>query len=298
MRRILVLRAAGLGDLLVTVPALRGLRRRYPAHHLVLATPAALAPLALATGAVDEVLPTASPAALGWPRDRPPDIAVNLHGVGPQSHRALDAMRPQQRIGLRAPGWPGPDWADVARAYPHERERWCAVVAAFGVQADPTDLALRRPAATRADQVVVHPGAGYGAKRWPVERYAAVAAELDHLGHQVVITGSPAERPRGQWVAARAGLSCDRVLAGQTDLGALIDLVGQARLVVCGDTGIAHWRPRSARRPWCSSAPHHLTGGGRRGVGRTSCSPTRPAATGIRLRTIRTRPCSASASAR
>jgi len=240
VRRILVLRASGLGDLLVTVPALRGLRRRYPAHHLVLATPAALAPLALATGAVDEVLPTAAPAALVWPRDPPPDIAVNLHGVGPQSHRALDATRPQQRIGLRAPGWAGPDWADVARVHPHERERWCAVVAAFGVQADPTDLALPRPTATRTDQVVVHPGAGFGAKRWPVDRYAAVVAELDRLGQHVVITGSLAERPLGLRVAARAGLACDRVLAGRTDLAALIAIVGQARLVVCGDTGMAH----------------------------------------------------------
>lgn len=240
VQRLLVLRAAGLGDLLVTVPALRALRRRYPAHHLVLATPAALAPVALASGAVDEVLPTASPDALAWPADSAPDIVVNLHGVGPQSHRALDATRPRQRIGLRAPGWAGPDWADIARAHPHERERWCAVVAAFGVRADPADLALPRPAVTRLDQIVVHPGAGYGAKRWPVDRYAAVAAELDHLGHEVVITGSLAERPQGRWLAARAGLGSDKVLAGRTDLAELIDLVGRARLVVCGDTGMAH----------------------------------------------------------
>jgi len=142
MQELLVLRALGLGDLLVAVPALRALRKRYPAHRVVLAGPAALDPLALATGAVDETLPTTAPDALSWGDRPPPDVVVNLHGVGPQSHRALDATRPRQRIGVRAPGWAGPDWADIARAHRHERERWCAVVEAFGVCADPTDFAL------------------------------------------------------------------------------------------------------------------------------------------------------------
>ncbi len=240
MRTLLVLRAAGLGDLLVTVPALRGLRRHFPGHHLVLATPAALAPIAHRTGVVDEVLPTGGPDALAWPGADPPDVAVNLHGVGPQSHRALDATRPRQRIGLRAPGWVGPDWADVARAHRHERERWCAVVEAFGVPADPTDLALPSSHTAGDGLVVVHPGAAYAAKCWPADRFGAVAGALDRDGHQVVITGSAAECPRARQVAAHAGLPSGRVLAGRTDLAQLTDLVDRAALVICGDTGIAH----------------------------------------------------------
>ena len=86
----------------------------------------------------------------------------------------------------------------------------------------------------------MHPGAAFGAKRWPVDRFAAVAAALDGPDSPVLITGSAAERDLAEEVARTAGLPADRVLAGRTDIGALCDLVAGAGLVVSGDTGIAH----------------------------------------------------------
>ncbi len=177
---------------------------------------------------------------MAWPHTHSPDIAVNLHGRGPQSHEALDTTRPVQRIGLRAPGWVGPEWADIARKHPHERQRWCAVVEAFGVPADPSDFAIeiRRP--TPSGVVVIHPGAAFGAKRWPADRFADLARKIDDEEHRVLVTGSADERPLARRVAQLAGLPPDRVLAGATDLAQLADLVAGAALVVCGDTGVAH----------------------------------------------------------
>lgn len=237
---VLVLRALGLGDLLVAVPALRGLRRHFPGHRIVLAAPPPLAPLARWSGAVDDVLPTADAAELVWAGNERPAVAVNLHGAGPQSHRALDATRPLRRIGCRAPGWDGPSWEECGQG--HERERWCTVLAGAGIAADPSDLLLERPALDGWDvaPLVIHPGARYGAKRWPPERFAALAAACERAGHLVVLTGSAAERPLARAVAAAAGLPPARVLAGRTDPVQLAELVARAAVVVSGDTGVAH----------------------------------------------------------
>jgi ADP-heptose:LPS heptosyltransferase len=239
---VLVLRASGLGDLLAVVPALRALQRHHPDRPLVLATPDWLGWLALSSGAVDEILPTAGPDELTWTRPRPPAVAVNLHGCGPQSHQALDRTRPVERIGCRAAGWTGPDWADLAARYPHERDRWCALLEAFGIPADPADLRLPAPpgATGNGPAVIVHPGGGFGAKLWPADRFAAVAAALDRAGAPVVITGSAAERPLAEQVAGAAGLPSRRVLAGRTELPELARLVAGAGLVISGDTGVGH----------------------------------------------------------
>ncbi|WFE39589.1 glycosyltransferase family 9 protein [Micromonospora sp. WMMD998] len=237
---ILVLRALGVGDLATAVPALRGLRAGLPGRELVLAAPAWLAPLAELTGAVDRVLPTEGPGRIAW-TGRPPEVAVNLHGRGPESHRALAATRPVRLLAHRNPSaghLDGPAWADDA----HEVHRWCRLLHAYGLPADPGDLALRRPAAAGvpAGVTVLHPGGKVPAKRWPAERFVGLARALAARGHRVVLTGSAGERALADRVAHDAGLPPTAVLAGRTGLAELAALVAGARLVVSGDTGVAH----------------------------------------------------------
>jgi ADP-heptose:LPS heptosyltransferase len=56
----------------------------------------------------------------------------------------------------------------------------------------------------------------------------------------VVVTGSAGERDLAARVVRLAGLPGSAVLAGRTDTGALAGLVAGARLLISGDTGIAH----------------------------------------------------------
>jgi ADP-heptose:LPS heptosyltransferase len=168
-------------------------------------------------------------------------VAVNLHGKGPQSSQLLSAVGPGRMIAFanEAAGVAGPLWRDDE----HEVSRWCRLVTeSSGIAADPTDLRLRRPSSQPAatDAVVIHPGAAYGARRWPVERFAAVARWASTWGPPVVVTGSASESALAEQVVTSAGLPAEAVVAGKTTLLELAAVVSSARLVICGDTGIAH----------------------------------------------------------
>ncbi|GAB3976926.1 glycosyltransferase family 9 protein [Plantactinospora veratri] len=237
---ILVLRALGIGDLATAVPALRALRTAFAGDRLVLAAPRWLGPLVELVGGIDEQLDVDGLGPYRWP-SAAPEVAVNLHGRGPQSHRLLRAAQPRQLMAFACPEaghHVGPVW----RPDEHEVDRWCRLLDWYGIATDPSDLALHRPApgGLPVGASIVHPGAKAAERRWPPDRFAAVARELTRRGHRVVVTGSPGERGLAEEVAGRAGLPGSAVLAGRTDVGELAALVAHGRLVVAGDTGIGH----------------------------------------------------------
>ena len=234
---LLALRALKLGDLLVAVPAIRAIKRAHPDHRVILAVPGWLDPVLDLVEGVDALLPTPG---LNAPLSIQPgrvDTVVNLHGKGPESRDLLDLLHPRRKVGHRAPGWDGPEWLDGLL----ERFRWTRLVTAHGMPADPDDVALKDPGASdRPGAAVVHVGAFYGCRQWPVERFAAVARALERKGLEVVFTGSEAERARALETAEQAGLADDRVLAGRIGLRAFAALVRAAAIVISADTGAAH----------------------------------------------------------
>lgn len=237
---VVVLRALGLGDFLTGVPAYRGLRRAFPDCELVLAAPSSLAPLLPLTGVAARLLDVRGLAPVPWPA-LPPQVAVNLHGKGPQSHRLLRELRPGRLVAFACPSAGVPD-GPVWRYDEHEIRRWCRLLGDSGVPADPAELDLARPAAAAPapGAVVVHPGAASESRRWPADRFAGVADAFRSEGHRVVVTGCAGERPVGLAVADAAGIPAGHVLAGRTGLTELAAQVAAATLVISGDTGVAH----------------------------------------------------------
>lgn len=212
-----MLRALGLGDLLTVVPALRGLRAKFPQAEITLAAPAWLADAVDRIVEVDRLVPTEALAPIEYER---PDLAVNLHGKGPQSVERLLATDPHRLItyGRETLRWPEDQ---------HEVLRWCNLLERNGIPCDIGDLRL--PAVgPRTGRIVIHPGASTEARRWPAERYAAVARAL---GPEVVVTAGP-----GEYELART-ITPDPVSG---TLSELMDLVATAGLLICGDTGVAH----------------------------------------------------------
>ncbi len=236
---VLVLRALGLGDFLTALPALKGLARSFSDHRTILAIPSWIAPLARFSETVDAVLEVGELEPLP---EIGVDVAVNLHGSGPQSHRILTALEPRQLIAFGHPDVPEtagfPRW-DCGE---HEAQRWCRLLEEFGIPADPASLDLPSPEpAAEPDRgaTIVHPGAKSRSRRWPAERWADVVRRL-RSGRKVIMTGNLSERILCQSIADAAGLPARYVRAGASTLLELASLVGSAGRVVCGDTGVAH----------------------------------------------------------
>lgn len=96
---------------------------------------------------------------------------------------------------------------------------------------------------TVAPVVVLNPGATNSrAKRWLPERFAAAGDALaDRFGARVAIVGSAAERETAERVAAlMRDPSLAAVLAGRTTIAELVGVLASALALVSNDTGPAH----------------------------------------------------------
>ncbi|MCU1676529.1 MAG: glycosyl transferase, family 9 [Frankiales bacterium] len=241
VRDVLMLRALGLGDLLTAVPAMRAVRRHYRADLVTLLTSPDLIPLAELAQVADAVLPV-EPFVLGPLPPLACDVAVNLHGRGPESTRSLLERAPGTLVAFRHPAIPETAGAPPWDPGEHEVTRWCRLLDSNGIPAYPGDLVLDTPAEAPpgARATIVHPGAAAGSRRWPAGSFAEVARRLAADGHDVVVTGGPDERALAAEVCAAAGMPASANLAGTTDVMQLAALMSAARLVVTGDTGVAH----------------------------------------------------------
>ncbi len=85
--------------------------------------------------------------------------------------------------------------------------------------------------------VLINPGAGWGAKRWPVERYAAVAEGLIRRGFRILVNVGPGEEPLADVLVKQTGGAATPLACS---LGQLIAITRRITLAVAGDTGPLH----------------------------------------------------------
>jgi heptosyltransferase-2 len=110
------------------------------------------------------------------------------------------------------------------------------------------------------DIAVLCPGAEFGpAKRWPTAHFAVLAAALAARGLAVWLIGSAKDKPIAEEIAAQCDASVLN-LCGRTDLGAAIDLMSLASVVVSNDSGLMHVASALGRplvAIYGSSSPEH-----------------------------------------
>lgn len=84
---------------------------------------------------------------------------------------------------------------------------------------------------------ILNPGAGWGAKRWPAERYGQVASRLGRNGIRSIVNFGPGEHDLARQVeTASAGAA----FAMQLSISELVALTRRAKLFAGGDTGPMH----------------------------------------------------------
>jgi ADP-heptose:LPS heptosyltransferase len=267
-----VLRALpGIGDLLVAVPALRALRASRPDARITLVgLPKAQWFVERFGAYVDDLLVLP-----GWPglpeAQAPPDVvlrflaeaherrfdvALQLHGSGVTTNALTCMLGAPHVAGFHLPAVAHPG---RGRFFPYpstdnEIIRLLRLLDHLGIprcgehlelprlpsDAEALDASPELRASTRGQPFVcVNPGATHATRRWPPERFAAVADALAGAGFPIVLTGAASDR--ALTAAVRAHMRKPALdTAGTTSLGALFELVRRAALVVTNDTGTSH----------------------------------------------------------
>jgi lipopolysaccharide heptosyltransferase II len=273
--RILVVKFNAIGDLVMTTPALRDLRRAYPSAHIALLVGEWSAPAIRANPNIDEVIAFDSEILnrmkifkilrlLRKIRKRRFDAAVILH-ARPSIHLFIRLAGIPVRYGMTR-GKARGRWLTAAVPENMAPERYYAenyqeVTALAGAEsgspfteahASPEDAARAQEALARAglkpdeDYLVVAPGGArnpredMSARRWPKEKFAGVVLETlrDHPTLRVVLTGAAGDREETSWLAGRVPGAID--LTGKISLAELFEVVRGARAVLCNDSSVLH----------------------------------------------------------
>lgn len=237
MTRILVVRAGALGDTLLTLPALRALRRWSPTSHLTVA--GSPDTVALLGDVVDRCLSVDTPALAGLVGGRPTVAALDLVGAHDlivvwSSRAPHPAFRQSGVRIIQATPYPPPGMHAAA---------WLART--LGLPLEPLSQPLPLPTSAKPAiggvpprPVVLHPGAGARWKRWPAAHFAALADALWERGHGVTLLAGPADEEAIAEVRAR--LAHPVPTLHRLPLCTVATVLARAAAYVGNDSGISH----------------------------------------------------------
>ncbi|MCA9396809.1 MAG: lipopolysaccharide heptosyltransferase II, partial [Candidatus Omnitrophica bacterium] len=135
----------------------------------------------------------------------------------------------------------------------HRIQSYIRVAEAIGAKSSGTGISLQldalsdegykllaqRHQLSAGEYTVFHPGANWDLKRWPAACYAELAHSLVRNGKQIVFCGSDRDRDLAEEIIRIAGIRAVNV-CGETSLEDLMQLIGNASLLVSNDSGPLH----------------------------------------------------------
>jgi len=243
----LVIRLGALGDFVQSFPAFAAIRAHHQNDRVVLLTTAAFVPLAEASPWFDEIRVDSRPAWMDFfallrlrRQLRGFDFVYDLQTSKRSSKYFFLAGRP---------GWSGiaagcshPD-TDPRRDFLPNVDRQRGQLAVAGVKPAHLDLAWlagHGPMLTGRYALLIPGTSGThgGAKRWKLDRFAALAGILAARGLRPVVVGTRAEAGDAAAILGACPAALD--MTGKTSILELAGLSHRAALAVGGDTGPLH----------------------------------------------------------
>ena len=270
VEKIAVLRAGGLGDFVFTLPALWALRAAYAeAEITLLGGPLQVELLEDRSEPIQRAVLVPSSTGVNGPdtgveedegelerffgrmREERFDLALQMHGGGGFSNPFVGRLGARVTAGARAPGAPPLD-RNVPYVYAQSEYmrnlEIAGLVGAGAVTLEPrlplTDGDLAEagealPADDARPLVALHPGAGDPRRRWPPEKFAAVADALVDDGAQAVFVGAEGDRSLILGILRTMDREAAE-LCGRLSLGGLAALLSRCGVVVSNDSGPLH----------------------------------------------------------
>ena len=244
---ILVIHPGALGDVLQTVPALRGLRAVAPAAPIIFVGQPRLGRLLVELGAAQQArafdgfgletlfvdAPAAAALAEAVSRVK---YVVSWFGSRDQTYRRrLRALAPRALVAAPVPDDDTPVWRHLL-----------GTLAGWDLAIPERVEPLRAPPLPAGDasadgrpRLVVHPGSGGDWKRWPVERFAEVIRALRQRGaFEVLVHQGPADAEPAQRLVAL--LEGGATVLLRPELPRLAAVLGACRAYLGGDSGVSH----------------------------------------------------------
>jgi heptosyltransferase II len=248
--RILVRTSNWLGDSVMSVPAVRAIKRGRPDAHVTIAAPAKLVSMWKLISEVDDVLPLPRKSLIGAVRLLRRQTRFDVAILFPNSLRsALEVWLGgiPRRVGYRGHGR---SWLlnqigrESRRPEPpqHHSERYLRIAEDCGAETESVQPPFNvERSSLNETSIALCPGAEYGpAKRWLPERFAEAAKTIsEQTKAKWILFGTANDAALGKTIATELGDNCVNRI-GQTTLDQLIDEVRRCRLLLTNDTGTMH----------------------------------------------------------
>lgn len=268
-RNILVLDFGQLGDVVLSLPALRAIRARFPQSRITVAAGNAAARVIQMSGLADHILAVDRVKLRDGPklqslrtllqlllqvRRAGYSLVIDLHSLSESNLLGFLSGAPErlfaQRSG-RALDFLGTLRAPAEQREQHQVDRYLSALRPLGIfsapripelaalpEDDAAVAALLPPRQPGAPLIGLFPGASLAAKRWPLERFADLARRLQQDGAAIVVFLGPEEADLAG--PARRLFSPPTTLLDRLTLSQFVSAAAKLDLFVSNDTGPMH----------------------------------------------------------